>query len=110
MELISITEITKKIILEKYIKNFSISINFDCEENQIWTSATDFGNEGVFMWMANGKHVLLNNWANGRTQPKHSDERDCLAMFFVNSTLKFNDYFCNTNAYFLCEKIDCENN
>lgn len=118
MELVSLTDAAKKLEVETYLKSFYIVTHFNSEENQIWTSGTDFGTERDFMWMANGKNVLIDAWiddsnnnnnnaASKNSTRIHLPERDCLSVYFVNETLKFNEFFCKSNAYFLCERVEC---
>lgn len=111
MELVSLPDAAKKLEVETYLKTFYVTTHFDSEENQIWTSATDFGTEREFIWMANGKNVLIDSWIDTLTVNHstriHSVDRDCLSVYFVNETLRFNEYFCKSNAYFLCERVEC---
>lgn len=109
MDLVSLTDAAKKLEVETYLKSFYIVTHFDSEDNQIWTSGTDFGTEHEFIWMANGKNVMIDSWIQKSINSSHVHlpDRDCLSIYFVNESLTFNEYFCNSNAYFLCERTEC---
>lgn len=132
MNLVSISTMKKKEEIDDYIENFNLNVGQYCLSNdfykwflifsdpidyskwseQIWTSGNDFGHEGDFFWMGNGKGVHLSNWIEtdyvDKSAPdntKRVDAKDsCIAMWNYNGTgFLWNYHVCSNTFYFLCE-------
>lgn len=131
MNLVSISTMKKKEEIDDYIENFNLNVgeffiqllllffkifpaitDYSKWSEQIWTSGNDFGHEGDFFWMGNGKGVHLSNWIEteyvDKSTPdntKRVDAKDsCIAMWNYNGTgFLWNYHVCSNTFYFLCE-------
>ena len=59
LHLASVTSATEQKLLEKHIETIGLG------SEHFWTSGTDQGEEGKFVWMSTGKPLGFENWNAG---------------------------------------------
>ena len=119
MHLASIDNAQDQKKLEEHIENIGLG------HEHFWTSGTDQGEEGKFVWMSTGKPLGWENWNAGEPnnyEYEGGEREHCLelwnrdgkvgsflSIFFLNNNfiffqgLKWNDSPCSFETYFICE-------
>lgn len=72
----------------------------------MWTSGTDQGQEGNFLWMSTGKPFIYTRWSAG--QPDNMDRSEhCVHVWPVPNngfgSIYWNDWHCWKELYYICE-------
>ncbi|XP_037041358.1 C-type lectin 37Da-like [Bradysia coprophila] len=84
---------------QKYVEG--LIHDLDLQSKSFWTAGTDLANEGIFNWFTTGDVITYANFAPLRPDNKNGTEH-CIVLFGAES-LKWNDFDCNSLAYFICE-------
>ncbi|ALC39820.1 CG43055, partial [Drosophila busckii] len=66
-----------------------------------WTSATDQGHEGVYIWFTNGQTIVGGMWRIGNPDNRDNKE-NCIE---YRPTHGVNDYVCDHKNNFICEAV-----
>jgi hypothetical protein len=65
-------------------------------------SGTDLGKEGQWYWSSTGQDMVYSAWH--RNQPdNHKSNQNCLSIWNVNGTIKWDDAICDSKQRFICE-------
>ncbi|XP_044748047.1 C-type lectin 37Db-like [Coccinella septempunctata] len=87
------------------IMNYIISYFNHIEH--FWTSGSDLGEEGQFVWLSTGKPFNYTYWASPQPDNDRNME-NCLGFWKIgDKTYIWNDMPCTDNFHFICEKKDC---
>lgn len=71
--------------------------------DHVWTSGTDQGEEGAFVWMSTGKPVNFTSWGQGLPDNSGKIEH-CLEIIKAGVENYFwNDRNCISDYFFICE-------
>lgn len=107
-----------KRIKRSEFKTFFYLLDFKKNDDQIWTSGTDLGKSGHYVWMSTGQSV--NSIESGVTKFEHHKKHiqaigtliekikreNCLSLKNkFGHGLTFNDEDCSKERYFICEKL-----
>jgi len=101
MHLASINSAEEQKNLEDHITSFGMG------NEHFWSSGTDQGEEGKFVWMSSGKPLTYENWNAGEPnnfQYENGETENCLELWNRDGKgLRWNDTPCSFESYFLCE-------
>jgi len=101
MHLASINSAEEQRNLEDHITSFGMG------NEHFWSSGTDQGEEGKFVWMSSGKPLTYENWNAGEPnnfQYENGETENCLELWNRDGKgLRWNDTPCSFESYFLCE-------
>jgi len=101
LHLASLTSDTEQRLLEKHIETIGLG------QEHFWTSGTDQGEEGQFVWMSTGKPLGFENWNAGEPnnyEYEGGEREHCLELWNRDGKgLKWNDSPCSFETYFICE-------
>ncbi|KAL3285470.1 hypothetical protein HHI36_000002 [Cryptolaemus montrouzieri] len=101
MQLLSIMTREENDLILTYLYNFSKNLV------DLWTSGSDLGEEGTFVWLSTGKGLNFTYWGNGQPDNAGNDE-NCLEIWkFDGKTYAWNDRSCMFDAHFICELKNC---
>ncbi|XP_045479161.1 perlucin-like isoform X2 [Harmonia axyridis] len=97
MDLLSIETGVENIEIIAYLKK-----NYPKVE-RFWTSGTDMGEEGSFVWLSTGRPLNFTSWCNG--QPDNGGKNEhCLAIQRLGvENYVWNDRSCLDEYNFICE-------
>ncbi|XP_045479162.1 perlucin-like isoform X1 [Harmonia axyridis] len=97
MDLLSIETGVENIEIIAYLKK-----NYPKAEH-IWTSGTDMGEEGSFVWLSTGRPLNFTSWCNG--QPDNAGKNEhCLEILRLGvENYVWNDRSCLSEYNFICE-------
>jgi len=101
MHLASINSAEEQKQLEEHITGFGMG------NEHFWSSGTDQGEEGRFVWMSTGKPLTYENWNSGEPnnfQYENGETENCLELWNRDGKgLRWNDTPCSFESYFVCE-------
>jgi len=101
MHLASINSEEEQKNLEEHITSFGMG------NEHFWSSGTDQGEEGKFVWMSTGRPLTYENWNAGEPnnfQYENGETENCLELWNRDGKgLRWNDTPCSFESYFLCE-------
>lgn len=101
MHLASIESAQDQKKLEEHIESIGLG------HEHFWTSGTDQGEEGKFVWMSTGKPLGWENWNAGEPnnyEYEGGEREHCLELWNRDGKgLKWNDSPCSFETYFICE-------
>jgi len=101
MHLASINSAEEQASLEDHITSFGMG------NEHFWSSGTDQGEEGKFVWMSTGKPLTYENWNAGEPNNfryEGGETENCLELWNRDGKgLRWNDTPCSFESYFLCE-------
>jgi len=101
MHLASINSEEEQRQLEEHITGFGMG------NEHFWSSGTDQGEEGKFVWMSTGKPLTYENWNAGEPnnfQYENGETENCLELWNRDGKgLRWNDTPCSFESYFVCE-------
>jgi len=101
MHLASIDNAQDQKKLEEHIESIGLG------HEHFWTSGTDQGEEGKFVWMSTGKPLGWENWNAGEPnnyEYEGGEREHCLELWNRDGKgLKWNDSPCSFETYFICE-------
>jgi len=101
MHLASINSDEEQQELEEHITGFGMG------NEHFWSSGTDQGEEGKFVWMSTGKPLTYENWNAGEPnnfQYENGETENCLELWNRDGKgLRWNDTPCSFESYFVCE-------
>jgi len=101
MHLASINSEQEQRELEEHITGFGMG------NEHFWSSGTDQGEEGKFVWMSTGKPLTFENWNSGEPnnfQYENGETENCLELWNRDGKgLRWNDTPCSFESYFVCE-------
>ncbi|XP_045479170.1 perlucin-like [Harmonia axyridis] len=73
--------------------------------DHFWTSGSDLGEEGKFVWLSTGKYLNYTNWSP--PQPDNSGKiENCLELWKIDRYI-WNDIPCTNQYNFICEMKEC---
>jgi len=77
------------------------------EAPPVWTSGTDLGSEGNWIWMSTGNLIQYSNWTIGEPSntPIDNETEDCLQLNMIDGALKWDDCLCFSHKKVVCENI-----
>jgi len=101
MHLASIDNAQQQKKLEDHIESIGLG------HEHFWTSGTDQGEEGKFVWMSTGKPLGWENWNAGEPnnyEYEGGEREHCLELWNRDGKgLKWNDSPCSFETFFVCE-------
>jgi len=101
MHLASIDNAQDQKQLEEHIESIGLG------HEHFWTSGTDQGEEGQFVWMSSGKPLGWENWNAGEPnnyEYEGGEREHCLELWNRDGKgLKWNDSPCSFETFFICE-------
>jgi len=101
MHLASINSEEEQRELEEHITGYGMG------NEHFWSSGTDQGEEGKFVWMSTGKPLTYENWNSGEPnnfQYENGETENCLELWNRDGKgLRWNDTPCSFESYFVCE-------
>jgi len=101
MHLASIESKEENAVLEKHVNEIGLGTD------HFWTSGTDQGEEGTFVWFSTGKPITFTNWNAGEPNNfkyENGEEEHCLELWNRDAKgLKWNDTPCSFETFFICE-------
>jgi len=101
MHLASINSEEEQRMLEEHITGFGMG------NEHFWSSGTDQGEEGRFVWMSTGQPLTFENWNSGEPnnfQYENGETENCLELWNRDGKgLRWNDTPCSFESYFVCE-------
>jgi len=101
MHLASIDNAEDQKKLEEHIESIGLG------HEHFWTSGTDQGEEGKFVWMSTGKPLGWENWNAGEPnnyEYEGGEREHCLELWNRDGKgLKWNDSPCSFETFFVCE-------
>lgn len=77
----------------------------DVDTEWMWTSGTDQGQEGIFVWMSTGKGFTYTHWRG--IQPDNAGgNENCVHVWKSegNGFHTWNDWICSKKLYYICEE------
>merc|ERR1712127_168256 len=87
--------------LEEHIKSLGLG------DQHFWTSGSDLGEEGKFIWMATGKEIKYTHWNAGEPnnfEYDNGEKEHCLEMWDRDGKgLAWNDTPCSFETFFICQ-------
>ncbi|CAG9821701.1 unnamed protein product [Phaedon cochleariae] len=100
MKLLTIRSHEENERIFKYIREASVG-------NDYWTSGTRLVDGYNWLWLPYGETVDYTNWST--RQPSHLTEK-CLQLWVVRGQLEWNDRSCDYRYWFICERLNNQNN
>jgi len=101
MHLASINSAEEQRQLEEHIQSLGLG------HEHFWTSGTDQGQEGTFVWLSTGRPLTFENWNSGEPNNykyEGGELEHCLELWNRDGKgLKWNDSPCSFETYFICE-------
>jgi len=101
MHLASLDSAVEQQELEDHIKSLGLG------DQHFWTSGSDLGEEGKFIWMATGKAVSYTHWNAGEPnnyEYDNGEKEHCLEMWDRDGKgLGWNDTPCSFETFFICQ-------
>lgn len=101
MHLASLDSAEEQRQLEEHIKGLSLG------DQHFWTSGSDLGEEGKFIWMGTGKAISYTNWNAGEPnnfEYDNGEKEHCLEMWDRDGKgLAWNDTPCSFETFFICQ-------
>jgi len=101
MHLASIDSAQDQKQLEDHIESIGLG------HEHFWTSGTDQGEEGKFVWLSTGRPLGWENWNAGEPnnyEYEGGEREHCLELWNRDGKgLKWNDSPCSFETYFICE-------
>lgn len=101
MHLASIDSAQDQKKLEEHIESIGLG------HEHFWTSGTDQGEEGKFVWMSTGKPLGWENWNAGEPnnyEYEGGEREHCLELWNRDGKgLRWNDTPCSFETFFVCE-------
>lgn len=95
--------------MQEYLNGLNLDTDFSNYKEQIWTSGSDLGKEGHYVWMTIGKHLsnaeLEFSKFDNHVHVTGRDE-DCVAILRkTGHGVILNDEDCHKKIYFMCENV-----
>jgi len=101
MHLASLDSAEEQRELEEHIKSLGLG------DQHFWTSGSDLGEEGKFIWMATGKPIKYTHWNAGEPnnfEYDNGEKEHCLEMWDRDGAgLAWNDTPCSFETFFICQ-------
>jgi len=101
MHLASLESAEEQQVLEEHIKGL------DLGDQHFWTSGSDLGEEGKFIWMGTGKAITYTHWNAGEPnnfEYDNGEKEHCLEMWDRDGKgLAWNDTPCSFETFFVCQ-------
>ncbi|XP_044179085.1 uncharacterized protein LOC114946811 isoform X1 [Acropora millepora] len=73
-----------------------------------WIGLTDSSVEGRYRWESDNSPVNYTNWARGEPND-YGGVEDCISVYGGGSTGLWNDDYCDSEHYYICEKVNGRN-
>ncbi|XP_015776212.1 PREDICTED: uncharacterized protein LOC107354273 [Acropora digitifera] len=70
-----------------------------------WIGLTDSSVEGRYRWEGDNSPVNYTNWARGQPDD-YGGVEDCISVYGGGSTGLWNDDYCDSEHYYICEKVN----
>ncbi|XP_059487191.1 lectin subunit alpha-like [Neocloeon triangulifer] len=90
------------VAIESLEENNAILREVSGDRSAFWTSGTDQGQEGYFVWDTTGQSVGFSYWAHGEPNNFFGNEH-CIKM--KSSSHQWNDNACWDSEKYICEQL-----
>ncbi|XP_045479164.1 lectin subunit alpha-like [Harmonia axyridis] len=74
---------------------------------EFWTSGTDLGEEGKFVWLSTGKYFTFTYWSYPQPDNAGKLGEDCVEIWKLPDRWAWNDNKCTIEFHFICEMKEC---
>ncbi|CAH1099003.1 unnamed protein product [Psylliodes chrysocephalus] len=106
MQLLSINSKLENDRIGRFIEDNGMS------RGHFWTSASNHGGDGEWVWLSTGQNIVYTNWYPGEPSgiSRENNTENCIeARHFGSHGFTWNDLPCHLKAYFICESnSDCD--
>ncbi|XP_062620964.1 perlucin-like protein [Saccostrea cucullata] len=95
-------------VLNQEEHNFIVSLMKQYKKDVVWLGATDWDNEGTFVWEPNGDKMNYQNFGHGEPDDRLNQE-DCLLIDGSSNnhhTFVWDDRNCYDRNYYICKQMD----
>ncbi|KAK9878342.1 hypothetical protein WA026_021642 [Henosepilachna vigintioctopunctata] len=108
MNLLSIESKKEEVLIKTHLFNLVPKVT------SVWTSGTDLGREGHYIWLSTGQEFSYTNWhPTAVIEPNnYNNSEHCIHMYqYYNAvdTFFWNDHDCKLTYNFVCEiELNCK--